>query len=304
MQKQKPIIETSLSERADERERSDGQRFMTKVAGALVNLGLVVSAVLTNIYLMLLVDEATTLPDPYGLLFGFLVGIVAIVPAELALIVWRERLAGDAKITSGQRATAVTALFLAGIFSALTTSSFFSYFLPQLFSPNYIAIAPALNVAAIVGSWIVFIMAIVFYSITSRETKQNLSQAKAQQSMFDARISVLKAAAEAIRTDAEATINVMEQGGVFSQDARRLIIASLGMDEERLRGLPEPTTTLATANQQRPQQPTAPAEQPPAPKPEPKPEPVQPAHIGPIEDGPIRPTPRPMPNGQAHASQG
>jgi hypothetical protein len=240
MQKQKPIIETSLSERADERERGETLRFMTRVAGGLVNLGLVVSAVLTVIYLMLLVDDAMTLPDPYGLLFGLLVGIVAIVPAELALIVWRERLAGDAAITSGQRATAVTALFLAGIFAALTTSSFFSYFLPQLFSPSYIAIAPALNVGAIVGSWVVFIMAIVFYSITSRETKQNLSQAKAEQSMFDARISVLKAAAEAIRTDAENTINAMEQNGIFERDARRLIIASLGMDDDGLDLLPEP----------------------------------------------------------------
>jgi hypothetical protein len=240
MQKQKPIIETSLSERADERERSETLRFMTKAAAWLVGLGLVVSAVLTVIYLMLLVDDAMTLPDPYGLLFGFLVGVVAIVPAELALIVWRERLAGDTAITSGQRWTAVIALFLAGIFAALTTSSFFSYFLPQLFSPSYIAIAPALNVGAIVGSWIVFLMAIVMYSITSRETKQNLSQAKAQQSMFDARISVLKAAAEAIRTDAEATITAMEKGGIFERDARQLIIASLGMDDNRLDLLPEP----------------------------------------------------------------
>jgi hypothetical protein len=245
MQKQKPIIETSLSERADERERGETLRFMTKAATGLVNLGLVVSAVLTIIYLMLLVDDAMTLPDPYGLLFGFLVGIVAIVPAELALIVWRERLAGDAAITSGQRATAVAALFLAGIFAALTTASFFSYFLPQLFPPNYIAIAPALNVGAIVGSWIVFLMAIVFYSITSRETKQNLAQAKAQQSMFDARISVLKAAAEAIRTDAEATITAMERGGVFERDARRLIVASLGMEDDRLDALPEPATKTA-----------------------------------------------------------
>ena len=238
MRKQKPIIETSLSERADERERSDQLRNMTKLANWLVNLGLIVSAVLTVVYLMLLVNEAAGLPDPYGLLFGSLVGLVAIVPAELALIVWRERLAGDGDITGGQRATAVTALFLAGIFAALTTSSFFSYFLPQLFSPNYIAIAPALNVAAIVGSWVVFIMAIVMYSITSRETRQNLAQAKAGQSMFDARISVLKAAAEAIRTDAENTIDAMEKGGVFSEDARRLIIASLGMDDNRLKALP------------------------------------------------------------------
>jgi hypothetical protein len=240
MQKQKPIIETSLSERADERERSDQLRNMTKAAAWLVGLGLVVSAVLTVFYLTLLVNDAAGLPDPYGVLLGLLVGIVAIVPAELALIVWRERLAGERNITGGQRATAVTALFLAGIFAALTTSSFFSYFLPQLFTPGYIAAAPMLNVLAIVGSWIVFIMAIVFYSITSRDTTQNISQAKAFQAMFDARMSVLKSAAEAIRTDAENTINAMEKGGVFERDARQLIIASLGMEDNRLDLLPEP----------------------------------------------------------------
>jgi hypothetical protein len=243
MQKQKPIIETSLTERADERERSDQLRTMTKVASGLVSMGLVVSAGLTVFYLTLLVNDAAGLPDPYGVLLGLLVGVVAIVPAELALVVWKERLAGQENITGGQRTTAVTALFLAGIFAALTTSSFFSYFLPQLFTPGYIAAAPMLNVAGIVGAWVVFIMAIVMYSITSRETNQNLSQAKAFQAMFDARMSVLKAAAEAIRTDAENTINAMEQGGVFERDARQLIIASLGMDDNRLDLLPEPAVS-------------------------------------------------------------
>lgn len=239
MQKQKPIIDQSLSERADERERAGNWRAAAAVASALVNVGLAISAILTVIYLMLLVDDAAGLPDPYGLLFGLLVGVVAIVPAELALVIWRARLASDDTITRAQRVTAVIAMLAAGVFSALTTSSFFSYFLPQLFPSSYMAIAPALNVGAIVGSWVVFILAIVAYSIGSRQTQQNLSQAKAHQAVFDARMTVLKSAAEAIRIEAEAMVKQMDDAGVFKQDAQNLILASLGMDNGRLAALPD-----------------------------------------------------------------
>jgi fluoride ion exporter CrcB/FEX len=183
---------------------------------------------------MLLVEEAAGLAAPYGLLFGVLVGVVAIVPAEIGLFIWRARLSADSAITIGQRTTAVFAMIMAGIFSALTTSSFFSYFLPQLFPSNYLAIAPAMNVGAIVGSWIVFIMSIVFYSIFSRYTQQNLSQAKARQSIFDARMVILRSAGEAIRAEAENIVNDMNARGVFRQDAQDLILASLGMAPERL----------------------------------------------------------------------
>lgn len=234
MQKQKPIIDQSLSELADERDAVALGRSAAAVAGWAVNGGLVISAVLTVIYLMLLVDDATGLPDPYGLLFGLLVGIVAIVPAELALVIWRARLAADGAITTGQRVTAVTAMIAAGVFSALTTSSFFSYFLPQLFSPAYLAIAPALNVGAIVGSWVTFILAVVAYSVFSRQTQQNLSQAKAYQSIFDARMVVLRSASEAIHLEAENLVKDMNDRGVFRDDAQQLILASLGMDANRL----------------------------------------------------------------------
>lgn len=248
MQTQKPIIDQTLSERADEREQRTAGRNMAGVAAWLVNVGLTISAALTTIYLMLLVDAAAGLPFPYGLLFGLLVGIVAIVPAELALVIWRARLASDEAITTGQRATAVIAMLAAGIFSALTTSSFFSYFLPQLFPPSFMAIAPALNVGAIVGSWIVFILAIVAYSISSRQTQQNLSQARAFQSVFDARMVVLKSASEAIRIEAENMVNEMDQHRIFKEDARRLILASLGMDESRLE-LPAQTGTITPIGQ-------------------------------------------------------
>ena len=237
MQKQKPIIDQSLSERADERERAGNWRTAATFAAGLVNVGLAISAILTVIYLMLLVDAAAGLPSPYGLLFGLLVGIVAIVPAELALVIWRARLASDDTITTAQRVTAVVAMLAAGVFSALTTSSFFSYFLPQLFPASYMAIAPALNVGAIVGSWVVFILAIVAYSIGSRQTQQNLSQAKAFQAVFDARMVVLKSAAEAIHIEAENMVTEMDNHGVFKEDARQLILASLGMDNGRLAAL-------------------------------------------------------------------
>ena len=243
MQKQKPIIDQSLEERADERERIGNWRAAAAVASALVNVGLAISAILTVIYLMLLVDDAAGLPSPYGLLFGLLVGVVAIVPAELALVIWRARLAADDTITTAQRVTAVVAMLAAGMFSALTTSSFFSYFLPQLFPLSYMAVAPALNVGAIVGSWVVFILAIVAYSIGSRQTQQNLSQAKAHQAVFDARMTVLKSAAEAIRIEAEAMVKQMDDAGVFRDDAQNLILASLGMDDGRLASLPAQTQT-------------------------------------------------------------
>lgn len=239
MRKQKPIIDQSLAERADERERAVNWRAAAAVASALVNVGLAISAVLTVIYLMLLVDDAAGLPSPYGLLFGLLVGFVAIVPAELALVIWRARLAADDTITTAQRVTAVVAMIAAGMFSALTTSSFFSYFLPQLFPLSYMAVAPALNVGAIVGSWVVFILAIVAYSIGSRQTQQNLSQAKAHQAVFDARMTVLKSAAEAIRIEAENMVKQMDDAGVFRHDAQNLILASLGMDDGRLAALPD-----------------------------------------------------------------
>jgi hypothetical protein len=167
-------------------------------------------------------------------LFGFLVGIVAIVPAELAMVIWKSRLDSDATITGEQRVAAVAALILAGIFSSLTTSSFFSYSLPQLFPAGYLEIAPTLNIVAIVGSWIVFLMAVVAYSIFSRQTQQNLAQAKAQQGVFDARMSVLRSAGEAIRAEADNWINRMDDYGVFVEDAKRLIANSLNMEEDRV----------------------------------------------------------------------
>lgn len=234
MSESSKIANQSLSDKADERERSTASKIAGKVVNGLVSFGLFVSAVLTVIYLMLLVDEAIGLPDPYGYLFGFLVGIVAIVPAELALFIWRSRLDSDATITTGQRTTAVVAVILAGIFSALTTSSFFSYSLPQLFPESYLVIAPTLNVGAIVGSWIVFLMAIVAYAVFSRQTQQNLSQAKANQSVFDARMEVIRSAGEAIRIEAANLIERMDENNIFAEDARRLIITALGMENERI----------------------------------------------------------------------
>ena len=236
------FVDKTLEERADERDAAARNRTMTKVAGALVNLGLAVSALLTIAYLSMLTEEATGLSDPWGYLLGILVGVVAIIPAELGLVIWRERLAGERQITGFQRVTAVVAMLLAGIFSALTTSSFFSYTLPQLFPASYLAIAPTLNVGAIVGAWIVFILAIVFYSISSRDTQQNLASAAAFQAMFDARVSVLRSSAEAVRAGAQSTVTAMEQMGVFEQDARRLIVGSLGYDENALASLPVKTT--------------------------------------------------------------
>jgi hypothetical protein len=231
---EKPIASQSLADKAEERDRQASGRTAATVAGWLVGIGLFVSAALTIFYLTLLVQAAAGLPDPYGYLFGLLVGIVAIVPAELALIIWRSRLDSDQAITNGQRATAVTAIILAGVFSAATTGSFFSYFLPQLFPPSYLTIAPAINVIAIVGSWIIFLLAIVAYSVFSRQTQQNLAQAKAQQGIFDARMDVLRSAGEAIRAEAENLITAMDEHGIFGEDARRLIISSLGMDDNRL----------------------------------------------------------------------
>lgn len=60
-----------MSERADERERAGNWRAAAAAAGGLVNVGLAISAILTVIYLMLLVDAAGP-PAPYGLLFGLL----------------------------------------------------------------------------------------------------------------------------------------------------------------------------------------------------------------------------------------
>jgi len=258
MEKSKPIIDRSLSELADERDSQGAARGAAIVAAAAVNVGLAISAILTVIYLMLLVDEAAGLPDPWGLLFGLLVGVVAIVPAELALVIWRARLAADGAITTGQRVTAVVAMILAGVFSALTTSSFFSYFLPQLFAESYLTVAPALNVGAIVGSWIVFIMAIVAYSVFSRQTQQNLSQARAFQSVFDARMVVLRSAAEAIHLEAERMVTDMNDRGVFRADAQQLILMSLGMDDNRLalpdpaKGAPAAVPTVAMAAETKP----------------------------------------------------
>lgn len=228
------MTKQSLTDRAKERAQKAAGDNKVTLSGALVGLGLLVSALLTIIYLVLLTEEATTLPHPYGYLFGILVGVVAVIPAELAVLIWNSRLESETNITDGQKNTAVTAIVLAGIFSAMTTSSFFSYFLPQLFPPAYLTIAPALNVGAIVGSWIVFLLAIVLYNINSRTTKQNLAKAKASQDIFDARMAILQAAGEAIRAESDKWINQMDDSGVFEQDAQRLIAATLGMNADRV----------------------------------------------------------------------
>lgn len=264
------MIEQTLSERADERDLQENGRNASGLAAWLVNIAIGISAFLTVIYLMLLVDAAVGLPDPYGLLFGLLVGTVAIVPAEMALIIWQIRLRSDGAITGGQRMVAVTGMIMAGIFSALTTSSFFSYFLPQLFPASYTAIAPSLNVAAIVGSWIVFILATVAYVIFSRQTRQNLAEASAYQAVFDARMTVLRSAGEAIRLEADAMVNRMDADGVFAHDARNLILSSLGMDEGRVDVLPASTAS--------------PAPSPAAPAPPPSPAAPPPAAARPLSD--------------------
>lgn len=288
MQKQKPIIEQSLAERADERAQRDNWRTASSVASFLVSVGLVISALLTMIYLMLLVDDAAGLPSPYGLLFGLLVGIVAIVPAEIALVIWKTRLSNDAAITKWQRWTAVIAMVLAGIFSALTTSSFFSYFLPQLFPASYQAIAPSLNVSGIVGSWIVFLLAIVAYGVFSRQTQQNIKQADANQKVFDARMTILKSAAEAINTEADNIVNDMEKRGVFREDAWGLIMAALGMEDTRAArlsdGLGMPALPTAVS------QPVANHPNQPAPQAPPQPEARPSNHPYRLEDD----TPRPL----------
>ena len=76
-------------------------------------------------------------------------------------------------------------MIAAGVFSSLTTSSFFFTFCPSS-SPSYMAVAPALNVGAIVGAGWYLSLAIVAYSVGSRQNQQNLSQAKAHQAVFDA----------------------------------------------------------------------------------------------------------------------
>lgn len=240
MSQNKPIIKQSLADKANERDKKEAGRAMSTVSGGLVNLCLIISAVLTIIYLMLIVEEATGLPSPYGYLLGLLVGIVAVMPAEMALTVWRSRLNSDHLITGGQRNTAVIAIILAGLFSAATTSSFFSYFLPHLFPPSFLAIAPSINVGAIVGSWITFLLAVVAYDVFSRQTQQNLAQAKANQGIFDARMDVLRSAGEAIREEAEKLINDMDEGGIFGEDALRLILNALGMGSDRLEGIDTP----------------------------------------------------------------
>jgi hypothetical protein len=267
--------EESLLVRAERHDQAEQSQTMTKVAGAMVGFGLIVSAILTIIYLTLLVYEAVAIPG-YGLGLGILVGVVAVIPAELALLIWRERLAGERTITGLQRATAVSALLLAGIFSALTTASFFSYFLPQLFPAAYISVAPSLNVAAIVGSWIVFIMAISIYSISSRQTKQNLEEAKVLQKLFDARMGVLRGFGQAMVDKTQETVNDMERRGVFQRDALQLIGRALDMENSRL-GLDEGDQVVI--DQAPDQTPTA---------------------NGPIQEGPVRPTrrPTPMPNGR------
>jgi len=54
------------------------------------------------------------------------------------------------------------------------------------------------------------------------------------QSVFNARMSVLTGAAEAIRQEADTLIAQMDNEGVFATDARALIVTALGMGEERL----------------------------------------------------------------------
>ena len=236
----KGFVNQTLVEQSDERTERDTGKKVAKFAGHVVNVGLLISAILTVVYLMLLVDDVIGLPSPYGMLFGFFVGVVAIVPAELALFVWRARLSAEVSITTAQKNIAVFAMIMAGLFSALTTSSFFSYFLPRLFPAGYMAIAPVLNTSAIIGSWVVFIMSVVAYSVSSRATRQNLAYADALQKIFDSKVDVLKSAGEAIREEVDTLIAEMNDDHVFHDDARALIVAELGLAEERIRFINPP----------------------------------------------------------------
>jgi hypothetical protein len=281
----------TLLEQANQRDSELWSRVMSGVSGVLVNLGIAISAVLTVVYLTLLVEEAAGLAAPYGYILGAVVGFVAVIPAEMAMIVWRERLANDRGITPFQRWTAVFSMIFAGIFSALTTSSFFSYFLPQLFPASYIEIAPTLNVVAIVGAWIAFIMGVAFYSIGSHKTKQNVKEGQALNDIHEAQMDSLRAYAQAIRLASQGTMDTLNEGGFFTLDGLRLIANTTHVDPRRL-GIGNeaeagPSAEGRVTIDQEAARPARPAG--PATESEPSP---------PVEEGPIRPTPRPAPNGR------
>ena len=239
-------LERSLLDRSRQEEKRQLGYTAAKGANFMVDFGLTVSAVLTVIYLAVLVGEVIGIASPWNWLVGVFVGVVAIVPAELGLVIWRTFLKGDPDITDVQRWTAITAMIFAGVFSALTTSSFFSYFLPGLFTAWYLDIAPTLNIAAIVGSWIVFILATVAWNVSSQQTKQNLESAKANNALFMSQIDLIKAYVQAVREDSGALIGQMDEGNAFWGDAQKWAEANLGLSDGRVSKY-APVTVEATA---------------------------------------------------------
>lgn len=227
------IRKTGLLAQADEAQAQDAARDAVGRSNALVNIGLALSALLSVLYITLALGPGLAVPAPFNYVLAVFVGIVSIVPAELAIYIWRARLQGDVNITGAQRAIAAVCMVLAGISAAVTTMSFFGWALASLFPAFWLDAQPVANLGAILGAWLVFILGSIGYDTTSVTTRLNLQMANAMNRIHRTRANLIKSAAQAIGNETDTLVSDMDAAHLFAIDAQAMIADLLGLDAGR-----------------------------------------------------------------------
>jgi hypothetical protein len=230
----KDMNNTSLLTQANDTKARQSAISAVGRSNIYVRVGLALSALLSVLYITLALSPVIGIPSPWSWAVGVFVGLMSVVPAELAMSIWMARLQGDLSITSNQKWVAIICLVLAGIAAAVTTTSFFAWALGGLFPSVWVDdVQPYANLGAILGAWVVFIIGIIGYHIAAINTQQNLEEAEAHNLLRQTQFDIIKAWAMATANEADNLVANMDNKRLFANDAMKMINAFMGDNDER-----------------------------------------------------------------------
>ena len=227
----------TLLEKAKDRKRTARKKSGQKRTEGIVKAGLILSAALTIIYLTIAIYNALVGWGWHPILAGgvaLFVGVIAIVPGEMAVNLWMDRLQTDRDITGGQIAVAWFGGISAVLASAVATISFFAFILDN-FSPGWYdnETAASVNLISVGASWMIFLTCIFLYKALSIASKQNKRLAEARNDMKEADADMLEALAQAKREATDRMLAQLEDAGVFLDNAFTHLGQEIEITDER-----------------------------------------------------------------------
>lgn len=246
---------------AAEKDRARGLRDRYGRAEIAIKVGLVLSAVISIIGVTWAVYQsfvdpaaAVRMASQVAGALAFFVAIASVVPAEIALFAWGERLMTYQDITGGQRAIAVLGMAIAAVASVATTTAAFITWLPGWF--GFLAQSQSyFTIAAIVLGWIGLLGCIIAYIALDRASKNNAARAGARNRLQDAQNDTLRAIAESMDREMSALVKRLNAENYFEAFARQAMSNMLGVVIDQAAGAlpagssaaPTPTPTAAPA---------------------------------------------------------